>query len=153
MAEGERIFEYRGRAKMWKGFTERMARTSPDSNDSVLAGRTYAIPFDAVWQAALRLSGGGLKGWTLISADDQLGVIRADVRSPLLPLEANVLVSVTLDPNAQTRVDMSALGNHRGGDLRVNYRRIRHFFRSLDDLLDVQPGQILDPYTAARDAA
>ena len=153
MAEGERIFEYRGRAKMWKGFTERMARTSPDSNDPVLAGRTYAIPFDAVWQAALRLSGGGLKGWTLISADDQLGVIRADVRSPLLPLEANVLVSVTLDPNAQTRVDMSALGNHRGGDLRVNYRRIRHFFRSLDDLLDVQPGQILDPYTAARDAA
>jgi len=138
---------------MWKGFTERVARTSADSNDPVLAGRTYAIPFDPVWQAALWLSGGGLRGWTLVSADDQLGVIRADVRSPLFPLEANVLVSVTLDPNAQTRVDMSALGNHRGGDLRVNYRRIRHFFHSLDEALDVQPGQILEPWTAARNAA
>lgn len=138
---------------MWKGFTERVARTSPDSEDPVLAGRTYAIPFDPVWHEALRLSGGGLKGWTLVSADDQLGVIRTDVRSPLLPLEANVLVSVTLDPNAQTRVDMSALGNHRGGDLGVNYRRIRHFFRSLDDALDVRPGQILEPWPVDRNAA
>lgn len=138
---------------MWKGFTESAARTSPDSDDPVLAGRTYAIPFDAVWNAAVSLSGGGLKGWKLVSFDDQLGVIRADVRGPLLPLEANVLVSVTLDPNGQTRVDMSALGNHRGGDLRVNYRRIRHFFRSLDVSLDVQPGQILEPWSPARHAA
>ena len=138
---------------MWKGFTESAARTSPDSDDPVLAGRTYAIPFDAVWNAAVSLSGGGLKGWKLVSFDDQLGVIRTDVRGPLLPLEANVLVSVTLDPNGQTRVDMSALGNHRGGDLRVNYRRIRHFFRSLDLSLDVRPGQILEPWSPARHAA
>lgn len=138
---------------MWKGFTERAARTSPESGDPVLAGRTYAIPFDPVWNAALALSGGGLKGWKLVSADDQLGVIRADVRSPLLPLEANVLVSVTLDPNGQTRVDMSALGNHRGGDLGANYRRIRHFFRSLDSSLGVRPGQILEPRSSARHAA
>lgn len=138
---------------MWKGFTESAARTSPDSDDPALAGRTYAIPFDPVWQAALRLAGGGLRGWKLISSDDQLGVIRTDVRSPLLPLEANVLVSVTLDPNGQTRVDMSALGNHRGGDLRVNYRRIRHFFRSLDLALEVRPGQILETRSSARHAA
>ena len=138
---------------MWKGFTERAARTSPDSNDPVLAGRTYAIPFDPVWRAALELSSAGLSGWTLVSSDDQLGVIRADVRSPLLPLEAHVLVSVTLDPNGQTRVDMSALGNHRGGDLGMNYRRIRHFFRSLDLSLDVQPGQVLEPWSPARHAA
>ena len=138
---------------MWKGFTERAARTSPDSKDPVLAGRTYAIPFDPVWRAAQELSSGGLSGWTLVSSDDQLGVIRADVRSPLLPLEAHALVSVTLDPDGQTRVDMSALGNHRGGDLRVNYRRIRHFFRSLDLSLDVQPGQILEPWSPARHAA
>ena len=83
---------------MWRGFTENTARTSPDSDDPVLAGRTYAIPFDAVWEAALVLAGGALRAWTLVSSDDQLGVIRADVRSVLLPLEANVLVSVTLDP-------------------------------------------------------
>ena len=138
---------------MWKGFTERAARTSPDSDDPVLAGRTYAIPFDPVWNAALELSSGGLKGWSLVSSDDQLGVIRADVRSPLLPLEANVLVSVTLDPNGQTRVDMSALGNHRGGDLRVNHRRIKRFFRSLDLSLGAGPKQILKPRSSARHAA
>lgn len=138
---------------MWKGFTERAARTSPDSDDPVLAGRTYAIPFDLVWNAALKLSGGGLKRWALVSADDQLGVIRTDVRSPLLTLEANVLVSVTLDPNGQTRVDLSALGNHRWGDLRVNYRRIKRFFRSLDFLLDARPEQILEPRSSARHAA
>ena len=138
---------------MWKGFTERAARTRPDSDDPVLAGRTYAIPFDPVWKAALELSSGGLKGWTLVSSDDQLGVIRTDVRSPLLPLEANVLVSVTLDPDGQTRVDMSALGNHRGGDLRVNRRRIKRFFRSLDHSLGAGPEQILKPQSSARHAA
>ena len=138
---------------MWKGFTERSARTSPDSDDTALTGRTYAIPFDPVWRVALGLASGGLKGWKLVSADDQLGVIRADVRSSLLALEANVLVSVILDPNGQTRVDMSAMGNHRGGDLRVNYRRVKHFFRSLDRSLDVRPGQILEPWSSARHAA
>ena len=138
---------------MWKGFTERTARTSPDSDDPVLAGRTYAIPFDRVWNAALELASGGLKGWMPVSSDDRLGVIRSDVRSPLLPLEANVLVSVTLDANGQTRVDMSALGNHRWGDLRVNRRRIKRFFRSLDLLVDAGPGQILEPRSSARHAA
>lgn len=138
---------------MWKGFTESTARTSPDSADPALAGRTYTIPFDSVWEAALGLVRGGLRGWALVSADDQLGVIRADARSMLLPLEANILVSVTLDPNGQTRVDMSAVGSHRGGDLRVNYRRVKLFFRSLDLLLDVGPGQILEPCTATRNAA
>jgi len=135
---------------MWKGFTERVARTSADSNDPVLAGRTDAIPFDPVWNAALRLAAGGLRGWKLISADDELGVIRADIRARILPLEANVLISVTLDPDAQTRVDMSALGNHRGGDLGANRRRIRRFFRTLDQTLAVRPGQILEPWSPAR---
>lgn len=134
------------KSEMWKGFTERMARTSPDSSDPALSGRTYTIPFDPVWNAALHLAGRDLRGWRLISCDDELGVIRADVRGPILPLEANVLVSVTLDRDAQTRVDMSALGNHRGGDLGVNRRRIRHFFRALDQSLAVRPGQILDPW-------
>lgn len=138
---------------MWKGFTERAARTSPDSDDPVLSGRTYAIPFDPVWTAALDLAGGRLRGWTVVGSDDQLGVIRADVRGPLVPLEANVLVAVTLDPNGQTRVDMSALGNHRGGDLRVNYHRIKRFLSSLDRALNARPEQILEPWSPAQHAA
>ena len=138
---------------MWKGFTERAARTSPDSNDPVLSGRTYAIPFDPVWTSALDLASGRLRGWTVVGSDDQLGVIRADVRGPLLPLKASVLVAVTLDPNGQTRVDMSALGNHRGGDLRVNYHRIRRFLSSLDRVLNARPEQILEPWSPAQHAA
>jgi len=137
---------------MWKGFTERTARTSPDSTDPALSGRTYTIPFDPVWHAALDLARRDLKGWRLISCDDELGVIRADVRGRILPLEANVLVSVTLDPDAQTRVDMSALGNHRGGDLGVNRRRIKHFFHALDRSLEVRPGQMLAPSPPAAPA-
>ena len=138
---------------MWKGFTDRTARTSPDSTDPLLSGRTYAIPFDPVWNAALDLVGGDLRGWKLISCDDELGVIRADVRGWILPLEARVLVAVTLDPNAQTRVDMSALGDHRGGDLGANRRRIGNFFRALDRSLVVRPGQILEPWAPAPHAA
>ena len=135
---------------MWKGFTERAARTGPDSNDPVLAGRTYAIPFDPVWKAALELSGGGLRGWKLVSSDDRLGVIRADVRGPLLPLEANVLVSVTLDRNASAA--RQSAPQPPGGPA-CELPKIGHFFRSLDTSLDVRPEQILEPRSPARHAA
>ena len=103
---------------MYKRLTEKLARTSPDAADPALLGRTYAIPFDAAWEASLLLAHGGLPGWKLISCDEELGVIRADVRAVLVPLEAKALVSVTLDPDGQTRVDMSARGVHRWGRLR-----------------------------------
>jgi hypothetical protein len=41
------------------------AATAPDSTDRRLRGRTYAVPFEHVWQAARSLAGGGLRGWTL----------------------------------------------------------------------------------------
>ena len=128
---------------MYKRLTEKSARTNPEASDPALLGRTYAIPFDTVWRAALLLAHGGLRGWKLISSDDELGIITVDVRAMLVPLEAKALVSVTLDADGQTRVDMSARGVHRWGDFGVNRRRIRTFFRVLDRELSVRPDQIV----------
>ena len=129
----------------WKGLALQEVRTSVDSDDPGLTGRTYAIPFAAVWDAAIALAGGRLRGWRIERADDEIGIVMADVKGPLLPLEANVSVYVTLDANAQTRVDMWARGLHRGWGFGVHQRRVRRFFEALDRALDVGPGQILDP--------
>ena len=130
---------------IWKGLALQEVLTSVDSDDPGLAGRTYAIPFAAVWDAATALAGGRLRGWRIARADDKIGIVMADVKGPLLPMEANVSVYVTLDANAQTRVDMWARGLHRGWGFGVHQRRVRRFFDALDRALDAEPGQILDP--------
>ncbi|MCY4398444.1 MAG: hypothetical protein OXE96_03740 [Gemmatimonadetes bacterium] len=130
---------------IWKGLALQEVRTSVDSDDPRLTGRTYTIPFATVWQAAIALTGGRLHGWRIARADDEIGIIMADVKGPLLPLEASVSVYVTLDANAQTRVDVWARGLHGGWGLGVHQRRVGSFFAALDRLLNVEPGQILDP--------
>ena len=54
------------------------AATEVDALDPALRGRTYAIPFETVWQAVVGLAGGGLRGWSIESADDQIGVQASD---------------------------------------------------------------------------
>lgn len=121
----------------------RDARTRPDAGDPDLAGRTYAVPFAVVWDATLRLAKGKLRGWTLLREDDLEGVVEVMATSWPLRLPARIVVSVTLDANAQTRVDLLAEGRHKGGDLGANARRIKRFIRALDRLLDVRAGQVL----------
>ncbi len=129
---------------MWQGFTRRSARSSEDSGDPGLAGRTYAIPFGTVWDAAVHLADGGLRGWKIKESDDTDGVAEARVRSSLLPLPAAVTIRVSLDENAQTRVDVTAEGRHRGGDLGANARRIRRFFSALDRAVNAGTNQVLN---------
>jgi hypothetical protein len=124
------------------------ARTERRALDPELRGRTYAIPFDAVWEAALALARGGLPGWVLDEADDQVGVIRARATSRLLRQVADVRVRVGLDENAQTRVDLDSESRTRGPDLGGHRRRIAGFLRALDRRLAPRPGQILDQLTA-----
>ncbi len=119
----------------------RRARTCPGARDPEMRGRTYAIPFVAVWNAALSLADGGLKGWEIVGSDDLAGVIEVDATSRALSLPARIVVSVGLDADAQTRVDLEAEGRHMGGDLGVNVRRIKRFVRALDELLSARPGQ------------
>lgn len=115
--------------------TVRNARTRPGALDPEMRGRTYAVPFAEVWDAALYLAETRMRGWKVANSDDLAGVIEVHATSRALRLPARIVVSVALDANAQTRVDLAAEGRHRGGDLGVNVRRIRRFLRALDELL------------------
>ncbi|MFO7894882.1 MAG: DUF1499 domain-containing protein [Longimicrobiales bacterium] len=119
-----------------RGLTRNVAFTSPDAGDSRMRGRTYAIPFEDVWQASLRLVDGELRRWQLLEADDREGIIRGVARGLSDRFSSAVTIRITLDHNAQTRVD--ALSASRSGryDLGSNARRLRKFFRSLDRALE-----------------
>ncbi len=107
-------------------------RTDPQAADPMLRGRTYAVPFDRIWKAASRLVSGDLRGWSLTWADDREGVLEARVAKRLLRPAGMVRVRISLDSDAQTRVDMAAGPSDGGADLGVSRRRIQHFFSELD---------------------
>lgn len=126
-------------------FGEEEEETHPEHPDGSLRGRTYAIPFATVWAAALHLASGSLKGWTVTSADEDEGVLEARCRRWIFRDTARVVIRVSLDENAQTRVDMASAVRSGGSVLGGNARRIRAFFRALDERIDAGPGTILDP--------
>ena len=128
-----------------RGLTENQAATDPKSDDRKLRGRTYAIPFEDVWQASLGLCGGGLRGWSVLSADDQRGVIEAISKTLVLGREDDVRVEIQLDENAQTRVDLWSASQKDRANLGRSRRLIGRFLRRLDRRLAAKPGQILDP--------
>lgn len=128
---------------IWMALTRSSVETGPDAGDPDLVGRTYAIPFGQVWDAVVRLTAGGLKGWRMLRWDDDAGIVEAEVHGPLLPLVADIAVTVVLDQNAQTRVDLTAKGRGNWGDLGANHRRTRKFFRALDSQLNAGSDQIL----------
>lgn len=120
------------------------AETSPTAPDPALRGRTYAIPFDAVWNAAHALASGRLNGLALVSADDRVGTLVAEATTRIFKRVDDVRVHVCLDENAQTRVDMWSTAREERADLGRNRRRIAAFFKALDAALDAGPHQILD---------
>jgi hypothetical protein len=124
--------------------TENRAATAPDHPDPRLRGRRYAIPFEAVWRAVLEQAERA-RGWTLIEADDMEGTLRAEARTPLLRFLDDVEIRVSLDRDAQTRVDMVSASRVGRGDLGKNARRIRRFLGGLDRKLGAGPGTLLPP--------
>jgi hypothetical protein len=110
-----------------------------------MRGRTYAVPFTKVWKASLVVVGGGISRWSLVAADEDAGVQRAEARTLLLRSVHDVEIRLSLDEFGQTRVDMKSASRTRRGDLGVNARRIRSFFRALDRNLGAGPGVVLDP--------
>jgi hypothetical protein len=132
---------------LWDALTRNGARTDRLSPDAALRGRTYAIPFDRVWNAVLEVCRGGSRGWEVTVSDDQTGVVHAVAPKRLLGAAADVTVRVTLDRNAQTRVDVESTTRDTTRDLGANRKRIRRFLPALDRKLGATPAQILDDWT------
>jgi hypothetical protein len=132
-------------AKLRPTIRKNQAHTHPEHPDVGLRGRTYAIPFAQVWAAISHMASGGLRGWKTVIADEDLGVLRAHCQAFFLPFVDDVEVRMSLDENAQTRVDMSSAARGSRGDFGRNARRIRRFFRILDKRIGAGPGKILDP--------
>ncbi|MFW5947388.1 MAG: DUF1499 domain-containing protein [Gemmatimonadota bacterium] len=115
-----------------RGLTRNVAFTAPSAEDPRLRGRTYAIPFEDVWQASLYLVKGGLRRWELLEADDQEGVIRGAAHGPFGWLSSSITVRIVLDADAQTRIDALSASRTGRGDLGANARRLARFFAALD---------------------
>lgn len=122
--------------KAWLGLTRNVAFTAPAAEDDRLRGRTYAIPFEDVWQASLRLVDGGLKGWSLQDYDDREGIIRGIAPGRLGRFTSSVTIRISLDVNAQTRVDGLSASRVGRMDLGANTRRLHRFFRALDTAME-----------------
>ena len=125
-------------------------RTHPADPDPELRGRTYAIPFDAVWQAVCRLAAGGLLGWNLLEADDYSGILRVRVRGLFLPRPARVRIRVGLDANGQTTVGLRMRAVRLGSGGAINRRRLKKMLDALDRSLQVNGGKTLDPLESER---
>ncbi len=119
--------------------TSALLRTRPGASDPRLRGRTYAIPFDRVWTAALGLATETPR-LSVLRADDQEGAIYAEARGTFLRRITDVTVRIGLDANAQTRVDIETRPRKSGADLGANARRIGRFFQRLDQRLDAAAG-------------
>jgi hypothetical protein len=132
-------------SRLWSNLSRNRAHTHPRHEDPSLRGRTYVIPFAKVWDEATAMASGGLRGWTLLEAAEDLGVFRAEAKTLIFGFVDDVEFRISLDENAQTRVDMTSESRKGKGDLGMNARRIRKFFRILDKRVGAGPGMILDP--------
>ena len=125
-----------------QGQTSNKVVTHRESTDPRLRGRTYAIPYERVWTAALALAGTSAR-WTVVRANDELGEITAEARTRFLGFVDDVTVHIGLDADAQTRVDVISQSRTGKTDFGVNARRVGRFFRALDTALDATPELIL----------
>ncbi|MFQ5890010.1 MAG: DUF1499 domain-containing protein [Gemmatimonadota bacterium] len=110
-------------------FTERTADTRTGHEPG---GRTYFTPFARVWDALLR-DIEGRKGWTLVYADEELGILTVTCRSPVLRLVDDLTIWVGLDDNGLTRVE--ARSSSRTGWTGANRRRLADLIERLDRAL------------------
>jgi len=117
--------------KIWKSLTQNTAQTNENAEDPRLRGRTYLIPFARVWDQIIAMIESRPR-WTLVSADEGTGLIHAEVKTLVFRFVDDVRFKVKLDQNALTRVDMWSASRVGKGDLGVNARRIRRFYRRLD---------------------
>lgn len=97
-------------------------------------GRTYTTPFAAVWDAATA-DVRGRRGWEIVHADEERGLLTVVCRSRLRRSSDDLSIWVRLDEYGLTRVDVRA--GSREGRLTpgANRRRVLEFLASLDEAL------------------
>jgi hypothetical protein len=108
------------------------AVSGDDATDPRLRSRIYAIPFEQIWKAALSLTGGRLRGWSTVHADDHEGTIAAVSRG-LAGAEHDIVVRIGLDADAQTFVNAEVTARKPGTDFGRAARRLRRFLCALDN--------------------
>lgn len=130
--------------RILKSLSSNDAHTDVSAADPKLRGRTYAIPFDEVWKAAVTVSRKRMRGWSVLYRDDRSGVIVAEALTLLLRSKDDIRISIQLDENGQTRVDLRAASQQRKRDWGRNLRRVSKFLLCLDNELAVSPEHILN---------
>ena len=136
-------------ARLTQALATNRAETDPSSDDPRLLGRTYAIPFDAVWHGCMKLVQERSR-WSLLLADDLAGFIRVLCTTMVFRFEDDLEIRIVLDEHGLTRVDVRSHSRKARADLGLHARRVGRFFRSLDQVLGAGPGKILDPRETAR---
>lgn len=111
--------------------THNRAFTDPDASDPRLRGRSYSVPFAAVWDAALAIATSTAR-WTVTESDPRAGEIVAEARTAVWKLTDDVWIRISLDDRGQTCVDVTSASRTRRGDLGTNTRRIARFLHALD---------------------
>ena len=111
--------------------TRNRARTTPGAPDARLRTRTYPLAHAAAWGAVLETAR-AQAGWTVVSADEEKGEIRAEARTPTLGFVDDVTVRVTADGAGRTRVDVESASRVGRADLGTNARRIARFLHDTD---------------------
>jgi hypothetical protein len=116
---------------IWRGLTHNRAFTDDEADDPRLWGREYAVPFAAVWQAALSIAEKS-RGWTVTASDPRAGEIVAEARTSVWRFVDDVWIRISLDEDGQTRVDVTSASRKGSADLGTNARRIARFLHALD---------------------
>ncbi len=119
----------------------------------IVRQRTYAIPFDDVWNAAVALVDGGMPRWSLEDSSDQAGFITGTSTTFALHHEDDIYVEIGLDTDAQTTVSLRILSRKKNRELSRNRRAITRFLKRLDQAVGAGPSTILtSPHAAAADS-
>lgn len=94
-------------------------------------GRLYAAPFAEVWDSLLDQIH-GRRGWKLIHADEELGLMTVMCTTPVFRFRDDLTIWISLDENGLTRVEARSESRVGRGDFGVNRRRIDRMLALLD---------------------
>lgn len=94
-------------------------------------GRLYAAPFARVWDAIAALVA-RRRLWSLVHADEEIGLVTIACRLPGFPVSADISVWVRLDENGMTRVDVRSRSVRRWAGPASDRRRIDSLLAGLD---------------------